>query len=131
MVCRCRGVLRFVGFTLLVTTGATACTSMRPVAAVSAPSAPKEFLDIKPGDVVSVALTDGRRDRFKVKSVEDDALISERDQRYARAEMHELKRKRFSHAKTWSLVAAGVFTGFLLYGIAVASALDSILSAGS
>ena len=99
---------------------------MRPVRAVSAPSAPKEFLDIKPGDRISVEMTDGRRDHFQVQSVDGDALISERGQRYTRAEMLELKRKRFSHAKTWSLVGAGVFVaGFVLYGIAVASLIDA------
>ncbi len=100
---------------------------MRPVPAVSAPSAPKEFLDIKPGDRVSVELTDGRRDRFKVQSVENDALISDRGERYARAEMRELKRQRFSHAKTWSLVGASVFAVVVIYGIAVASAVDDLL----
>ena len=127
MVSRCRSVLKFVGITLLVTLGATSCTSMRPVPAVSAPSAPKEFLDIKPGDRVSVELTDGRRDRFKVQRVEDDVLISERGERYARAEMLQLKHQRFSHAKTWSLVGASVVAVLVMYGIAVASAVDDLL----
>jgi hypothetical protein len=101
---------------------------MRPVRAVSAPSAPKEFLDIKPGDHVSVEMSDGRRDRFRVQSVEAGALIAEGGQRYTRAEMLQLKRKRFSHVKTWTLVGATVFAGFVLYGIAVVSAVDDILS---
>jgi hypothetical protein len=125
---RCPGLLKFVGIVLLVTMCATSCTSMHPVRAVSAPSAPKEFLDIKAGDRVSVEMTDGRRHRFKVQSVESDALISEGGERYTRAEMLQLKRKRFSHAKTWSLVGAGVFGVLVMYGIAVASAIDEALS---
>jgi hypothetical protein len=97
---------------------------MRPVRSVSAPSAPKEFLDIRPGDRVSVEMTDGRRDRFKVHNIEGDVLISQGGQRYTRAEMLQLKRQRFSHGKTWSLVGAGVFAVFTLYAVAVASALD-------
>jgi len=125
---RCHSLLKSVGITLLVTLSATSCTSMRPLPAVSAPTAPKEFLDIKPGDRVSVELADGRRENFKVQSVEDDALISEHGQRYPRAEMLQLKRKRFSHAKTWSLVGASVFAVVVMYGIAVASAVDDLLS---
>ena len=128
MFCRCHNVLKSVGITLLVTLGTTSCTSMRPVPAVNAPSAPKEFLDIKPGDRVSIELTDGRREHFKVQSVEDDALVSERGQRYPRAEMVQLKRQRFSHAKTWSLVGASVFAVVVIYGIAAASAIDDLLS---
>jgi hypothetical protein len=99
---------------------------MRPVPAVSAPSAPKDFLDIKRGDRVSVEMTDGRRDRFKVQSVEGDALISQTGQRYTRVEMLQLKRKRFSHVKTWSLVGAGVFAGFVWYEIALVNALNAL-----
>jgi hypothetical protein len=121
---RCPGILKFVGIILLITMCTTSCTSMHPVHAVSAPFAPKEFLDIKPGDRVSVEMTDGRRDHFKVQSVEGDALTSQHGQRYARADMLKLERKRFSHVKTWSLVGTGVFAGFVLYGIAVATALS-------
>jgi hypothetical protein len=98
---------------------------MRPVRAVSAPSAPKEFLDIKPGDRVSVEMTDGRRDSFKVQTVEGDVLISEGGQRYTRAEMRQLQHRRFSHIKTWSLVA-GVSAGFVFWGIAMASGLVDV-----
>lgn len=99
---------------------------MRPVRAVSAPSAPKEFLDIKPGDRVSVEMTDGRRDSFQVQTVEGDVLISEGGQRYTRAEMRQLQHRRFSHIKTWSLVGAGVGAVFVFWGIAIASGLADV-----
>ena len=116
-----RGVLTFVATTLLAAFVSTSCSSMRPVTAVSAPTAPREYLDIKPGDVVSVERTDGRRKKFRVKSADNDALIAEGGQRYARSEMRELKREHFSHAKTWSLVATALIVVGVLYSIGAAA----------
>ena len=120
--------VRFIAMILLVTVSTSSCTSMRPIRAASAPTAPKEYLDIKPGDRVALEMADGRRARFRVQRVDSDALVADNGERYARAEMRQLSRQRFSHVKTWSLVGGVAFGLVVLWGIAVASAVDDLLS---
>jgi hypothetical protein len=118
--------------TALAITLTAGCTSMRPVRAVDAPSPPKQYTDIKPGDGVALKMKDGRRVRFKVQSVDGEALVSQAGERYPRAEMIELEHQQFSHAKTWSLVVGGVVFGLVvLYGIALASLYDEVWTGGS
>lgn len=120
--------LRLVALLLLVTIGTSSCTSMRPIRAASAPTAPKEFLDIKPGDHVAVKMADGRAVRFKVQRVDEDGLVAENGDRYRRTEIQELRRRQFSHAKTWSLVGGVGFGLVLMFAIAAVSAYDDLLS---
>src|SRR5438094_3229163 len=57
--------------------GSTGCTSMRPIALATSPTdAP--FGKVKVGDSVSVQMKDGRRERFVVRGVEGDELVSDR-----------------------------------------------------
>ena len=118
----------FIAMILLVTVSTSSCTSMHPIRSASAPIAPKEYLEIKPGDRVAVEMADGRRARFRVQRVDSDALIADNGERYVRAEMRQLSRQRFSHAKTWSLVGGIGFGVFLALAVAVASAVDDLLS---
>jgi hypothetical protein len=93
---------------------------MRPVRAVDATVAPPAYAHIKPGDRVDVEMKDGRRETFRVQAADGVALHSPSGQRYARSDMSRLRRRSFSHAKTWPLVAGGAFFVFLGIGIAVA-----------
>ena len=118
--------------TALAITLTTGCTSMRPVRAIDAPSAPRQYTAIEAGDRVAVKMKDGRRARFKVQRVDGETLVSQTGERYPRAEMIELKHQQFSHAKTSSLVAGGVALGLVvLYGIAWASLYDEVWTGGS
>ena len=119
---------RFIAIILLITMSTSSCTSMRPIPAASAPTAPKEYLDIKPGDRVAVEMVDGRREQFRVLRVDSDALVADNGDRYVRAEMRQLSRQRFSHVKTWSLVGGVGFGLVLLWAVAVVSAYDDVLS---
>jgi hypothetical protein len=100
---------------------------MRPIALSTAPTdAP--FGKVKVGDTVSVQMKDGKRERFVVRSVEGDELVSARGVRYRSADISVLKRRSFSPAKT-SALAAGTFVGYVL--LAVAAAAASLLNAGA
>lgn len=95
--------------TCLLAFTVSGCTALRPVQAIDAPAPPRTYLDIKVGDRVDVEMKDGRRERFRVASVDAEAVVSPSGQRYARTDMRRLERQRFSHARTWPLVAVGGF----------------------
>jgi hypothetical protein len=100
---------------------------MRPIPLSAAPTdAP--FGKVKVGDAVSVQMKDGRRDRFVVRSVERDELVSASGVRYRSADISVLKRRSFSPGKT-SALAVGTTVGYLL--LAVAAAAASVLNAGA
>jgi hypothetical protein len=107
--------------------GSTGCTSMRPIPLSAAPTdAP--FGKVKVGDSVFVQMKDGRRERFVVRGVEGDELVSDRGVRYRSADISVLKRRSFSPGKTTAL-AAGTTVGVLF--LAVAAAAASLLNAGA
>ena len=124
-------LLKVVATTLAILLTTSGCTSMRPVPAVDAPSAPTQYTVIEPGDRVAVVMKDGRRLRFTVRSVDGEALVSQTGERYPRAEMTQLRHRRFSHVKTWLLVGGVGFGLVVLYGIAAVSAYDDFLSGPS
>ncbi len=99
---------------VLIALSISACTSRGPIRGIAAPVAPPDYAAIKAGDHVEVEMRDGRRERFRVHSVETDVLVSPSGHRYARAEMVSLDRLQFSHAKTWPLVAGGIVGGVIL-----------------
>jgi hypothetical protein len=107
---------KFIVTTLMITLVTAGCTSMRPIRGVNAPTPPSEYLKIGSGDRVAVEMTDGRRGRFSVQSVDSEAIVSHTGERYVRAEILQLRRQQFSHAKTWSLVSSLVFGLLLLWG---------------
>jgi hypothetical protein len=57
---------------------------------------------IMAGDRVAVAMTDGRSGRFRVQSVDSEALISQTGERYVRAEMRQLRRASDNHTGSCS-----------------------------
>ena len=121
-----RRLMQFVAVALIV--GATGCTSMRRIPNVQVPAAPQGYAHIKPGDEVYVEMADGRRRRFKVQSIDGEAIVARDGEEYRRAEMHQLQRKQFSYVKTFSLAGGVGFALVVLYGIALASAADDALS---
>lgn len=104
------------------TTVASGCTAMKPVGGISSPVPPRAYGDIRVGDHVRVEMKDGRRENFRVERLEGDAIVSPSGQRYARMDMRRLERQRFSHAKTWSLVAGAVVSGVLVLAALVVAA---------
>jgi hypothetical protein len=99
---------------------------MRTVVPVPAPAVPT-YGKLKAGDTVIVQTADGKRWRFVVQQIDGDSIIARGGQRYTRGEIVKLQRKSFSGPKTAGLIA-GIAAGiFLVAGIAVASALDSLL----
>jgi hypothetical protein len=123
-----RHLIRFAAVAVAITVAATGCTSMRRIPNVQAPVPPQGYSHIKPGDEVYVEMADGRRGRFKVQSMDGEAMVAPNGQQYRRAEMHQLKRKQFSYLKTFSLVGAVGLTVIVSYGIAAVSAIDDALS---
>lgn len=123
-----RHLMQFVAVAVAIVVGATGCTSMRGIPNVQVPAPPQGYSDIKPGDEVYVEMADGRRGRFKVQSLDGEAIVARDGEQYRRAEMHQLKRKQFSYVKTISLAGSVGFGIVVLYGIALASAADDALS---
>ncbi len=96
----------------------TGCSTMRPVAPVSAPTAPPAFRKIALGDTVAVQMRDGRRDKFQVAAIDGDTLVSKAGGRYQRADMVQLEHERIDRKRTWFLVG-GIAAGLYLFlGIA-------------
>ena len=105
------------------------CTSMRPVR-VAAPAEPT-YGQVQPGDTVMVRTPDGERWRFEVEQIDGDTIIARGGTRFPREKVVELWRRSFSGPKTVGLIA-GIAGGlYVLIGIAIASAADSLLSGGS
>ena len=105
------------------------CTSMRPVR-VAAPAEPT-YGQVQPGDTVMVRTPDGERWRFEVEQIDGDTIIARGGTRFPREKVVELWRRSFSGPKTVGLIA-GIAGGlYVMIGIAIASAADSLLSGGS
>ena len=86
--------------------------------------------EVKPGDTVIVQTPDGERWRFVVEQIDGDTLIARGGTRFPRGQVVQLWRCSFSGPKTVGLIA-GIAGGlFVVVGIAIASAVDSILSGG-
>ena len=112
-------------FVLLLSTG---CTSMRRIG-VATPNEPT-YGQVKPGDTVMVQKPDGERWRFVVEQIDGDAIIARGGTRFPRQDIVHLWRRSFSGPKTAGLIA-GIAGGlYVMIGIAIASAYDSILSGG-
>jgi hypothetical protein len=63
-------------------------------------------------------MRDGTRARFTVTTVDDDALVSKDGRRYARSDISELTKRKFSPAKTMGVVGIIVATPYVLLGLA-------------
>ena len=94
---------------------------MRPIALATAPTA-VPFGKVKAGDVVSVRLKDGKRERFVVHRIEGDELVSAQGARYRSTDVLVLQRRSFSPVKTIGL-AAGIYVGIGLLAVLAAPAL--------
>ena len=99
--------------------GSSACTSMKSIAPATTPGLPL-FGTVKAGDTVSL-VSNGRHQRFVVRSVDDTSLTSQSGVRYEAAEIPQLKRRSISRAKTTCLVL-GLTSGTFLVVLAVALA---------
>ena len=108
-----------------VLSSCTGCHSMRRVQPATTPGAPA-FERIQHGDTVSLVMNDGRRARFVVASIEPDTLVSKNGERYARADMRELKQRHMSGVKT-GLLIGGIVAGVVL--VALGAAYASLVSA--
>ena len=81
---------------------------MKPVSLAAPASTP--FAHVKQGDTVVVYSKGGSKDRFVVKEVSAEHIVSEGGTKYHKSEVMKLERKAFSWPKTIGL-AAGVFLG--------------------
>ena len=107
---------------------ATGCTSMRPVR-VATPAEPT-YGQVQPGDTVMVQTPDGERWRFVVEQIDGETIIARSGTRFPREQVVQLWRRSFSTPKTVGLIA-GIAGGlWVMIGIAMASAYDSLLGAG-
>jgi uncharacterized lipoprotein YajG len=91
-----------------VAAASAGCTSMRTIHPVTEPATPI-FDSVKVGDTVVVQTRDGRRDRFVVRQIDGDAIVSEQGVRYTRADISQLQRRSVSTWKTVLLVGAAVY----------------------
>lgn len=82
---------------------------MTPSITLSAPEG-TPFARVKHGDTVVVYSKGGVKDRFVVKTVDAEHIVSERGTKYHKSQVTKLERKAFSWPKTCGL-AAGVFLG--------------------
>lgn len=120
--------------TLLVCTvlsTSVGCTSMKTIRPRFPGGHETVFHELKPGDTVWVRTTTGRAALFVIQQVGADTLTSRDGQRYASADIAELKRRSFSAPRTAGLVG-GILGGlFILIAAAAAAALGEIMSAGA
>ena len=70
-------------------------------------------------------MKDGRQERFVVRSVDGEELVSSSDVRYRATDIAVLKRRSFSPVKT-TILAAGTIAGAVI--IAIGAALGSMAS---
>ena len=103
------------------------CTTMKAVRPVTQPSGNATFGKLQAGDTVSIRTTDGRASRFVVEQVDGDVIVAPDGVRYTSAEIVELKRRSFSGPKTAGLAAGILGAVFVIWGVAVASAMDGLL----
>ena len=112
---------------LLAVTLTTGCTSMKTIRPATAPGPPPSD-QLKVGDTVIVQTRDLSRWRFVVQEITGDAIVARGGQRFERSDIVSVQRKSFSTAKTVTLVAVVGFGVFVMYGLAVVSAADDLLS---
>jgi hypothetical protein len=105
----------------------TGCTSMKTIVPATAPG-PAGSNVLKIGDTVVVQTRDRNRWRLVVQELTDDAIVARGGRRFERSDIVSVKRKSFSTAKTVTLIAVVCFGVVVMYGFAVASAVDDILS---
>lgn len=76
---------------------------------------------VAPGDTVRVVLKNGQQSEFKVRAVEDDALVGQDGQRVVYADIALLERRSISAKKTTLLVLSPLIalTGAFLVAVIV------------
>jgi hypothetical protein len=119
-----RAIAGILLVTVILTTG---CTSMRTIDPATVPG-PAASHPLNVGDTVIVETRDRSRWRFVVQEVTEDAIIARGGRRFERADILRVQRKSFSTAKTVTLAGVVCLGVFVLYGLAVVSAYDDILS---
>lgn len=77
----------------------TGCRSMRELPAQTAPTQPPTW-QVKQGDTIRVTLANGRRVRFKVAAVDNDALVAVNGNRYQLTGVTRVERRQFSGGRT-------------------------------
>jgi hypothetical protein len=79
---------------------------------------------VAPGDTVRVVLKNGQQSEFKVRSVEDDALVGQDGQRVVYADVALLERRSISATKTTLLVLSRLIalTGAFVTAVIVGAA---------
>ena len=112
---------------LVAVTLTTGCTTMKTVHPATAPG-PAATNQVKVGDTVIVQTHDRSSRRFVVQEITDDAIVARGGERIARSDIVSVQRKSFSTAKTVTLVAVLGVGVFVIYGLAVVSAADDLLS---
>jgi hypothetical protein len=104
---------------------ASGCTTMKTIRPTTEPSAPS-FANVKAGDTIIVHLRDGRRLQVILQRVDADGIVSVEGVHYARTDISHLQQRSFSGWKT-GLAVGGVVAGvYVLAGLLVVAALDSI-----
>lgn len=99
---------RVITFLLVCGLCNSACTTMKPVR-VAAPDA-TPFAGLKPGDTVLVYSKAGLMDRFVVRAVDAEHVVSATGTEYHKDDVVKLERKAVSWPKTIGLVA-GIYLG--------------------
>lgn len=96
------------------------CTSLRSVPIVITASQ-LDSPTLKQGDHVALVMRDGTKARFTIDSIDADVLVSTDGRRYARADITELKQRKFSPGKTITL-AVGISAVVFVIALAAATA---------
>ena len=115
----CRALAALVALTYAL----TACTSLQ---GVPMPTEPGNAPAVKVGERVEVTNSHGETLRFKVTSMEPDALVG-KDVRVPYSEIAILQVERNDSAQTatvWIVVGV-IVTGLLIYGLSHVGALSS------
>ena len=112
---------------LVAVTLTTGCTSMKTIVPATVPG-PAGSNALKIGDTVVVQTRDQNRWRLVVQELTDDAIVARGGRRFERSDIVSVKRKSFSTAKTVTLIAVVGFGVVVMYGLAVVSAADDLLS---
>jgi len=125
MPCRLRIGIQLMVVALALT--AVGCGTFNVVPLATNPANNAASLGAKrvaPGDTVRVVLKNGQQSEFKVRSVEDDALVGQDGQRVVYADIALLERRSISATKTTLLVLSPfiALTGAFLIGIIIGAA---------
>ena len=106
-------VMRYFALGLIVAIN-SACTTMQPV---EVPDPQLAVAQLEVGDTVELVMTNGEKMRFKIRVIEEDALIGDGDIRASKSDIQTISVQKVSAVKT---TAAGLGTVVVVGLVALA-----------